>query len=340
MSEAAKDTDTTETLTAAELVEQNRAAAIARGDIIEDQETDDEQGEQDIMVDDLDDDDDDAAATDQHDDEAEVADTQAAKKNLQIPKARFDEVNKKAKDLEVELAALRAQVAADSTTTTTTAEGEAPPAPQAEAGPTVTDLRTEMTTKRKALRDAEEDFDDDKVSTLSKEIADLEDAIIDARVQASVAAQVKRQAEQSVKAKASEIQTALLETYPALADDTAEFFAFVGFRDKFIKSGKSLPEALILAEAEVFGDAKKTTAQDGDEADDEEDGELSQRQLQARLRNAKAQNQQPPRKVGGMGSKEFQKTINPAKLSEEEFDKLPAEEKRKMRGDFVGGKVK
>ncbi len=295
-----------------------------RGDVVTVESTDE--------TDDADGPDDDSDLSDAD----EIADTQAkvaeppadAGKGIKIPKARFDEVLQEKQALKDELAALRAALQQGATQQ------------QQQAAPAQPDPIDTFDEEAKEIErmEAWEEGDTDRWKALNKEIKDHNEAKLTRKAQALALEMVNKQAAttaaQAEQTSVAAVEATLLDAYPTLKEDGKDYFAFVGLRDMYRSKGYALADAMTLAATDVFPDADED-----DSGEQETTPQLTQRQLAAKLKNAKAMAAQPPAVRPGMGVKEFNKNkIDVSKLSEEEFDKLSAEDKKKARGDFVAGK--
>lgn len=278
----------------------------------------------------------------------ETADTQAAAttegntepaekggKGIMIPKGRFDEALREKQALKEEADALRAQLQQFQ-------QGQPTLATAAPITPTTPDPIDTFDEEAKEIErmEAWEEGDTEKWKALNKEIKEHNEAKLTRKAQALALEMVQNErATAAAKAEQNsvkDVEAALLEAYPTLNEDGKDYFAFVGLRDMYRSKGMSLADAMTLAAADTFPEPAE-----GDTITNEQDepSGLTQRQLAAKLKNAKAMNAQPPVTRPGMGVKEFNKAkIDVSKLSEEEFDKLSAEDKKKARGDFVAGK--
>jgi len=289
-----------------------------RGDVVTVESTEE--------ADDLDDDD--------LSDADEMADTQSkgaeveGGKGIMIPKGRFDEALKEKQALKDEVAALRVQLQQGVTQQ------------QAQAAPVIPDPIDDFDEEAKEIErmEAWEEGDTDRWKALNKEIKEHGERKLTAKAQALAVEMVNKErataAAQAEQSSVAEVEATLLDAYPTLNEDGKDYFAFVGLRDMYRAKGMALADAMTLAAADVFPDLEGEAG-----AEQDPPSGLTQRQLAAKIKNAKAMNAQPPLTRAGMGVKEFGKAkVDVSKLSEEDFDKLSPEDKKKARGDFVSGK--
>jgi hypothetical protein len=261
-------------------------------------------------------------------DEEEVEDGAAkAKGSRVVPHERFNEVNETLKaeraarlKLEEELARLRGMVTAGKP------DQGAQPQPKA----------FDIDAKEEEYANALMEGDVKKAAQIRKEInaeitrQALENAssAAEARVSARVA---KSEFENTV--------AAVIETYPFL-DSTSKaanqeaIEMVVALRDGFIAKGDSPAEALAKAASKVGPLFSQETPSD-DAAEDRASGTkvLELRRKSAITRNARTAAQQPP-PLGGVGNRASNLALRDVEqMTDEEFQALPAAEKRRLRGD-------
>lgn len=186
--------------------------------------------------------------------------------------------------------------------------------------------------KMSAYNDAVIDGDDKAAKELFSEILDYQNHMTEQRVVATIQNFNRTKETEANRSLAVEIvnrHSDELEAEPDLADDMAYY------RARYERQGMPIKEALLAAEKKVFGEAKASAADDdGDDAGRGEDVR-DKRKRQAIERNAVAAQNQPPLPTGGRGQRARTMPKNALEMSDDEFDKLPEEERRKLRGDFV-----
>ena len=246
-----------------------------------------------------------------------------------IPKARFNEVNEQRKaalaratELEAEIARLRG------------GQSAAPaPVPAAALAPAA---EFDEDAYEQAYVQALIDGDGAKATSIRR--------AINAHVREQAAADARRDAEQhrqqeQARAAAGALVTesqATLQAYPYLdTEEGAEALELIlAARDGKIARGMAPAEALraaVKAIAPKFAPA----GQGGTPSRDLPQGEPKRdlRVAAAVERGAKASLAQPALLTGGVGERVEAGRINVAQLTDEQFDKLPAAEKRRLRGD-------
>lgn len=245
-----------------------------------------------------------------------------AKGSKSVPHARFNEVNEALKQeraarlqLEEELARTRGAQQPP----------EQKPAAQEPAPVPAADIKA----LRKQLREAIYEGDDTKAEALEDQIDSL-NAQRQARIAEQRASELleQRQQAQQQKAAQSEMQEVVAEAYqayPFLDVEGAEpnqdaIDEVVALRDLYLSRGKTAAQAIADAVAKVGPRYSEAPAA-------KPDGKATIEQ------NLERERRIPP-SMPGVG--ERARKVDYAKLSEDEFDKLPEAEKRKARGDFVG----
>lgn len=190
--------------------------------------------------------------------------------------------------------------------------------------------------KWKEYYEAMEDGDDDKAAELMG-IIDAEQArlvketatqIVDDRINEQNKKAAKK-SERQEAVEANETATRVFSEYPELDENSADydpvaFGMFSSAINAYRSSGNSLNEAIIKAENRVYKKDSKDT-----EAD-----RLSGRDIDARRRNAKANNNQPNLLNKGSGNKDID-TVDLSNMSADKVAALPEKVKAKLRGDFV-----
>ena len=259
------------------------------------------------------------------------------KKPSMIPYSRFSEVNKALKteresrlQLEEELARTKGRVPKDA---------DAQPE-QVDESPAF-----DFKAKRKELREALYEGDEERAERLEDEIDAAKAVELERRAEAKAQQLFEsRQAEAEAKRIQAEVQaaaTAAMTKYPLLNPDIEGHDPelvedVVALRDFYIhQKGMSPGEAITKAADKVAG--RGATAKD-DAGDGE--GKPGGKRLKAgakptteQLRRNDERSRKIPPRDGGIGERATD--IDWENLTEEEFDSLPDAEKRKARGDYV-----
>ena len=309
-------------------------------DLEEEEEIDDDRGDDvdpDLPDDDaeeVDTDADDADAGDADDDlDAEALAELAGEegKSRSVPHSRFNEVNEQWKieraarlQLEEEMARLRGEKPAPKDE------------PQAEPEP-----EFDFKSKRKALREATYEGDTDAAEKLEEEIeaANLArmEKLAEQRAESKYQERMEKERQERETKEAEQTLTAAnaaavkaAEEYPFLNSQSADADAdaideVIALRDLYLKRGDSAADAITKA-ADKVG-ARYAPAE---EADPRTPAKPTRAQLERNLDRA---GKIPPRNAG-VG--ERSQKIDYENLTEEQFDNLPSDEKRKARGDYVG----
>lgn len=240
-----------------------------------------------------------------------------------VPLGRFQEINDERKALREEVAAIRAELAA--------LKAPAPAAPASEpapAEPAAFDFDAQGAAYTEALLDGEHERARAILQAIHQ--AQLREAQAVAAKAAQEAFAAARE-EERVAAEAS----AAVQQYPFLADggdpaaiaETREWWDFY--------KGRGEPAHLALRKAvERVGPLFAKKAEPEPEPAPEPP-KVPDRAQEAKLRGAEAANRQPPRLRAGTGSRGLGAEPPIGELSEEQFEKLSAEDKRRARGDYA-----
>lgn len=170
---------------------------------------------------------------------------------------------------------------------------------------------------------------------LRKQITAVQMAEVEERATKRVRGEMQQQAQATEMTRFQRAAAELTEKYPALnpagADADEDAIADVrAFRDAHIAAGKSPTEALKLAVdrvAKLNGWGKKAGPAKAPAVTPAE-----AKKAEVVKRNADAESRIPPRPKGaGGGASE----VDPERLTESQFERLSAEEKRRLRGDIV-----
>lgn len=268
------------------------------------------------------------------DDLAALAGEGGDKKPSMIPHARFNEVNEALKkeraerlQLEEELARTRGRVPKDADAQPE--QGDEPPA-------------FDFKAKRRELREALYEGDEERAEQLEDEIDAAKAAELERRAEAKAQQLYEsRQAEaeaQRIQAEVQAAAAAAVAKYPVLNPDSKGHDPelveeVVALRDFYIHQKDMSPgEAITRAADKVAGR--------GAAAKDDGEGEPGGKRLKAgakptteQLRRNDERSRRIPPRDGGIGERATD--IDWENLTEEEFDSLPDSEKRKARGDYV-----
>ena len=267
------------------------------------------------------------------DDLADLAGEGGDKKPSMIPHARFNEVNEALKKERAERLQLEEELART--------KGKVPKgddAGQQQQEPPAFDFKA----KRKELRDALYEGNEERAEQLEDEIEAAKAAEFERRAEAKAQQLFEsRQAEAEAKRIQAEVQTAAtaaMTKYPLLnpeveGHDPELLEEVIALRDFYIHQKDMSPgEAITKAADKVAGR--------GAAAKDDGDGKPSGKKLKPdakptteQLRRNDERSRKIPPRDGGLG--ERASDIDWENLTEEEFENLPESVKRKERGDFV-----
>lgn len=241
---------------------------------------------------------------------------------IRIPKARFDEVNTRR-----QLAEARAAQLEEENQRLKAGKASAPAEEQQQ------EQAVDLKALRKQRTEALMEGDIDKVAELDEQIeSEIERRSTERAMQAMSQREQQREFQKAVKSAT--------EAYPFLnsesKDKNPEAIAeVVEWRDFYINKGMSPAEALTKAVSKVgpqYADiaaeptGKKTT-------DPSPEDQIAARRRAIIERNAKL-SQPPPTTRQGTGERaERPKADDIEKMTDEDFEKLPAAEKKRLRGD-------
>lgn len=245
-------------------------------------------------------------------------------KGAGVPLGRFQEINDERKALREEVAAIRAELAALKAP---------PPAPALEPAP-AEPAPFDVDAQEAAFVEAMLDGEHERARAIRQAVHQA--VVREAQAAAVKAAQdafAAAREEERVAAEAS----AAVQQYPFLADggdaaaiaETREWWDFY--------KGRGEPAHLALRKAvERVGPlfAKKAEPEPVAEPAPEP-AKPPDRAQEAKLRGAEAASRQPPRLRAGTGSRGMSLEQAIGELSEEQFEKLSAEDKRRARGDYA-----
>lgn len=250
-----------------------------------------------------------------------------------IPRARFDEVNDKAKRLEEELRQAREGKGGEPTTSGTTAGDNAGD----QSGEDVVAVKmAELKELQKKAKAAEYEGEDETAEALNEQIEELRISIAEEKAVVRMRAE-RQQAE--AQASMASVVTDAYEKYPFLdiksdAKDMDAITAVFNRRVELEQAGKSPAAALKQAVeekgpkfAKILG--VETPAGDTSVADKVRQERAERAQKQA----ANASVTQPAAVPGSERESSFKVDMN--KISDADYEKLPESVKAKLRGDSV-----
>jgi hypothetical protein len=241
------------------------------------------------------------------------------KTEARIPKARFDEVNARMKQAEAEKQALEEQLRAL----------QAPKGQPAQAAqePGQVDLNAAEDAYLEALRQGD--------ASTAKQIrvainAHIQQQAENAAIEKVTATLSKRETETSLVAIANDS----IKKYPFLNQDSddandAAINEVVEWRDYYASKGMRADVALQKAVEKI---APMYAPKAAPKAEPEPEPKVDLRGKEAIQRNAQAAAAQPMQ-LNGVGERAAKARHDVAKMTEEEFDALPASEKKRLRGD-------
>lgn len=268
--------------------------------------------------------------------DGEASGGQPADKPQYIPKARFDEVNNKKKDLEARLEETQRQLDEARRTPAPPAPAATPAAPAAPTPPAPPPFDEEAA--EEAYAEALLEGDTKKAAGIRRTINDNIRAAAEQAAETRITA---RQVVQDVDAVAAQA----VKDYPYL--DTPEgqdaMDAIVALRDAKMRAGTPAVQALQeavnkLAPKFAPADSQDSTTTPGAGDTPSRDlpgqkGGADTRTATALARGAKDSTQQPPNLAAGVGNRPTAGTVNVADMSEEQFAALSPAEKKRLRGD-------
>lgn len=312
-----------------ELIEEERQAAIARGDILDEQEEEtleaseepvrEDDGEDEIVAEDV------IEAEDSGNDDDELAaesdDESEEEKPIMIPKSRFDEAQRKARDRQKDLE--------ERLTKYETQERQVTEAND------VKELRSEIDKLRDDYETAIFEGESDKARQLRKSMEAKEEDMFAARL-AQTNQQVQHAALEQMR---YDVQLAQVESkYASLNPDSPDFDESVAsevadMMAAFQNTGYTATAALQKAIHYIMPEPNTSEPQE-----DLSGVTKEKRAVQARKKAVKTVQKSPPSldKAGLDSDKagaDDDGLPDPMKLSEKQFEKLSAEQLAKLRGD-------
>ena len=272
-----------------------------------------------------------AAAKAQQDQEAE----EAAKANSgTVPHARFNEVNERRKAAEQESERLRAELEAMRAAQVAPQKATQAQVEKEQAAPEF-DVNAQEKAYLSALMDGNEE-EAQKIRTgINQHLLEQATAKAVERVRAESEARERASAEQQAANLLQETATAVVADYAFLDDPAhAEVLDMIeARRDALIAKGIPAHQALREAAdfiAPRFAPEGFAPAKSGDSAQKKTDS----RSAAAVERGAKASMAQPPVPAAGMGNRATGgEPLNVATMTDEQFERLPEAEKKRLRGD-------
>ena len=229
-----------------------------------------------------------------------------------IPKARFNEVNERRKELEEEVAQLRAMV-----------ESKKEPS---ETPQDLSSLRAKESEIEEQIEEALYDGDRDKIKELRGELRQVR-----GKIDSALTDEAERRAEERITRKQeqnsfAETASKLEEKYPILNSETGDKKAInmvIALRDSYIAKGMSLTKALVTAVEEVAPLFVKP------EASKDEDIPEDPRKKNAILRGVETSNKTPPQ-GGGVGNRAQELKQDRKSVSQSEWERMSESEREAM----------
>ena len=307
------------------------------------EESDEEQGTEEEDVKD-DDEKDDEKASSEEEDEGDKDEEQSKGvkdedvKGIRIPKFRFDAVAARAKAAEERAAELEAKLKE--------LEGKSQPATETkpEEGENRDDLDAKLAEIDVKIAEAMKEGDADAIKELMAESRKLERDFYLKKMEEEATTKATQTAEQLQEAARLDlILTQLEEQFPIFDENSDQFDQdandkVLEVQRAYIAAGRSPSDALVEAVNLVLPTLGYSEV--SDPTDRPKDGkEAPKRSEKDVKRNTEAAKKQPPdlENIGDDSDKAGAKDTlpDPLQLTEEEYDALPEETKRAMRGDFV-----
>lgn len=289
--------------------EQEHAAAVARGDVLE-------QPKEDIL--------DPAILAEIVAEKDDTVVVEAKKDDGVIPRARFNEVNEENKILKAQLEALKAPVTTQTDTETVTVD------------PVVVDQREQIRDLRKQQKDLELEGDLDAAGLISDKIDDL---ILQVATTAAESRLSQRVTQNSIQASLESVAAQAYTQYPFLDihSSDVDVDAVVAVRartSELISEGKTAVEALQAAVAEK---GPKFALLNGIKTDisatDKADQVRAERNKAALEKAADASVAQPAALPSRTEKDSF--AVDVKQLTPAQIKAMPEDQKARLRGDIV-----
>ena len=247
-----------------------------------------------------------------------------------IPKGRFDEKTRQLQEIKDENAWLKAQL---EKAVGAPAEAAKPATPEV----TGKEVETQIAEKRREYMTAIADGDVDAAIAIDDELTALQRQADEFRVQRYLE---KALTERDVKrdlAAAEDVANQILAAHPELNSEKELYDEFLFARDYARHQGKTMTEALKVAEKRLFGKVRPadpaSLTGEATPAKDPAQETVDKRKKEAVDRNIKAETTQPPFPEKGAGERMTSSKRRVRDMSDDEFDKLSATEKKALRGD-------
>ena len=292
-----------------EIAEEERQAAIARGDVVEDEEDSLEEDEEDSSEEDEED------SSEEDEEEDDEPGDAAPEDDITVPKARFDESRKSARKREAELEARIAELE----------KGNKKPEQS------IDDLEAEI----EELEDQHDSLllegEIDKAKAVRRELNSKRNGIIDRRISEKSSAMGQAAVEQV----RYDTQLASFEVkYPTINPDATEYDEAVSnevstLMNAFQTSGMSLVASLNKAVHYVFR---------GEEPESKSTSEVGDKRKKAARKRALKTVKNTPANLKDIGNNSDKAGSDdglpdPMKMSQKAFDKLTEKQKAALRGD-------
>lgn len=242
-----------------------------------------------------------------------------------IPFTRFKAQNLRLKEAEAELAKAREELAE--------AKKASEPAPKEEPKSESRDFDAEVTAAEAKLEAALTDNDAKAILAAQRELRGVEKAQMQAEIDA-IRGDTKATQDQIAQAAFDETLALVEQEYPELdpnsdVSDAAKQDAVQALLNAYEQQGYASDDALVKAVGVIYPEQAEKTAEPAE-------GKKADRGIEAKV---DAASKTPPNlaKAGGENSDAAgaDSEIDAAKLSDEEYDKLPEATKKRLRGDTI-----
>jgi hypothetical protein len=327
--------------------------AIARGDVLldDDQEDMNDGDDQNASSDDADNNDSDAASSGDDDGggDEDGQDEQAGESSgdeddqdsgkqgddTTIPRPRFDQViaqrneaRQKLDDLEVQNKALlevlqKAQQQGDVKPDATS--------DQQDGGDGAGDEQFDLQAKLQQYSEAVIDGDEKQAAGTLNEILQYQ------QKQAQEAAQqaVNSYAAGLDKKKAQNVANEIFTRHEEAFESKENLDDFIAWRDIFRNRGMSMQQALASAEEKLFGKSEGNSSEQDQNTENAQDQAKAEQKKKAVERNAQAAASQPPAMKGGSGQRSRSTPKTALDMSDKDYSNMSSEEKARARGDIA-----
>ena len=246
--------------------------------------------------------------------EEPVAEVEEKQKSPMVPKSRLDEVLAKQKALQKQLeeqAAQQAQI-----------QAQAP--------------EYDFDAKELEYQQLVLDMEPEKASVLRQEIRQAEKETMMFEMQQQMG-QTVQQSQEAVQLQAT--AQVIQDQYPVLDENSADYNEgtaneVIELRDAFIVQGYQAADALTKATKYVVGDNSSAPVEEQASTPKDNVQTIQKKKVAAVKKKVEASQSQPPELKGQSNSERGEGTLDVNALSEDEFNALPEETLRRLRGDF------